>query len=79
MCLYCKKKSSPEPAILIKLLGTNYSLVKGIKNCLYKGPGPLQRGDYHKNGMGSFKDFPLKNHCVRKAQIYMKAKSSEIM
>jgi hypothetical protein len=23
--------------------------VKGIQVCLYKGPGPLQRGDNHKN------------------------------
>jgi hypothetical protein len=27
--------------------------VKGIQGCLIKGPGPLQRGDNHKNvGMG---------------------------
>jgi hypothetical protein len=31
--------------------------VKGIQVCSNKGPGPLQRGDNHNNGMGSFKIF----------------------
>jgi hypothetical protein len=30
-------------------LGINHPWVKGIVNCLNKGPGPLQRGDNHKN------------------------------
>jgi hypothetical protein len=30
-------------------LGTNYSWVKGIQVCSNKEPGPLQRGDNHKN------------------------------
>jgi hypothetical protein len=30
-------------------LGINYPWVKGIVNCSKKGPGPLQRGDNHKN------------------------------
>jgi hypothetical protein len=42
-------------------LGINHPRVKGILNCLNKGPGPLQRGDNHKNGAGSFKNL-LQNH-----------------
>jgi hypothetical protein len=30
-------------------LSINHPWVKGILNCLNKGPGPLQRGDNHKN------------------------------
>jgi hypothetical protein len=30
-------------------LGTNHPWVKGIQVCSNKGPGPLQRGDNHKN------------------------------
>jgi hypothetical protein len=30
-------------------LGTNHPWVKGILNCSNKLPGPLQRGDNHKN------------------------------
>jgi hypothetical protein len=30
-------------------LGTNYRLVKRIQVCSNKGPGPLQRGDNHRN------------------------------
>jgi hypothetical protein len=33
-------------------LGANHPLVKGILNCTDKGPGPLQRGDNHKNARG---------------------------
>jgi hypothetical protein len=33
---------------LIKLK-TNYPWMKGIQVCSNKGPGPLQRGDNHKN------------------------------
>jgi hypothetical protein len=29
-------------------LGANHPWVKGILNCTNKGPGPLQRGDNHK-------------------------------
>jgi hypothetical protein len=46
-------------------LGTNYPWVKGIQISSNKGPGPLQRGDNHKNeknGMGSSKNFLLQNH-----------------
>jgi hypothetical protein len=41
--------------------------VKGIKVCSNKGPGPLQRGDNHKNvkkGVGSFKNLLLQNHRI---------------
>jgi hypothetical protein len=34
--------------ITIKL-GKNHPWVQGILNCPNKGPGPLQRGDNHKN------------------------------
>jgi hypothetical protein len=30
-------------------LGTHYPYLKGIQVCSNKGPGPLQRGDNHKN------------------------------
>jgi hypothetical protein len=43
-------------------LGTNYPWVKGIQVCSNKGPGPLQRGDNRKNGVGSFKNLLLQNH-----------------
>jgi hypothetical protein len=48
--------------ILIKL-GTNHPLVKGILECTNKGPGPLQRGDNHKNAkiwLGHLKSFSLR-------------------
>ena len=41
-------------------LGTNYSWVKGIQVCSNEGPGPIQRGDNHKNvkiGWGHLKIF----------------------
>ena len=41
-------------------LGTNYPWMKGIQVCSNKGPGPLQRGDNHKNvkiGWGHIKIF----------------------
>ena len=41
-------------------LGTKYPWVKGIQVCSNKGPGPLQRGDNHKNvkiGWGHLKIF----------------------
>jgi hypothetical protein len=45
-------------------LGTNYPWVKRIQFCSNKGPGPLQRGDNHKNekmGWGHLKIL-LQNH-----------------
>jgi hypothetical protein len=42
-------------------LGINHPWVKGILNCSNKGSGPFQRGDNHKNGVGSFKNL-LQNH-----------------
>jgi hypothetical protein len=43
--------------ITIKL-GINHPWVKGILKCSNKGPGPLQRGDNHKNAkMGWVKSF----------------------
>jgi hypothetical protein len=47
--------------------------VKGIQVCSVRGPGPLQRGDNHKNGVGSFKNLILENFEARKAEFYMKA------
>jgi hypothetical protein len=41
-------KSRTSRPISIKL-GTNYPWEKGILNFSNKGPGPLQRGDDHKN------------------------------
>jgi hypothetical protein len=41
-------------------LGTNHPWVKGIQVCANKWPGPLQRGDNHKNlklGWGHLKIF----------------------
>jgi hypothetical protein len=54
-------------------LGKNYPWVKGILNCSNKGPAPLQRGDNHKNGVGSFENLLFKNHLARIAHVYMKA------
>jgi hypothetical protein len=53
--------SRTSRTISIKL-GINHPWVNGILNCSKKGPGPLQRGDNHKNGVGSFKNFLLQNH-----------------
>jgi hypothetical protein len=50
--------------------------VKEIQVCSFKGPGPLQRGDNHKNvkmGWGPLKILFLKNYEARKAEFYMKA------
>jgi hypothetical protein len=38
-----------------------------------KGPGPLQRGDNRKNGVGSLKNIIIKNCEARKSEFYMKA------
>jgi hypothetical protein len=56
-------------------LDTNHPCMKGIQVCSNKGSDPLQRRDNHKNeniGWVLFKNLFLKNHCARKAQIYMK-------
>jgi hypothetical protein len=45
----------------------------GIQVYSIKGPGPLQRGDNHKKGVGSFKNLILINYETRKAEFYMKA------
>jgi hypothetical protein len=47
---YTKKnlKSLQNQPNSIKL-GTKYPWVKGIQVCSNEGPGPLQRGDNHKN------------------------------
>jgi hypothetical protein len=48
---YIEKKiffSRTSRPITIKLC-INHPWVKGILNCSNKGPGPLQRGDNHKN------------------------------
>jgi hypothetical protein len=45
-----KKKSSPEPQEHNSIkLSTNRPWVKGIQVSSNEGPGPLQRGDNHKN------------------------------
>jgi hypothetical protein len=48
--------------ITIKL-GINHSWIKEILNCSNKGPGPLQRGDNHKNAKSG--GFIFQNHCAR--------------
>jgi hypothetical protein len=51
--------SRPSRPISIKL-DSNHPWVKGILNCSNKGPGPIQRGDNHKNakmGWGHLKIF----------------------
>jgi hypothetical protein len=47
--------------------------VKGIQVYSNKGPGLLQRGDNHKNGMGSFKNDFLQNHWVNFNQTWRKS------
>jgi hypothetical protein len=42
--------------ISLKLF-TNHPWVKKIVNCSNEGPGPLQRGNNHKNGLGNLKIF----------------------
>jgi hypothetical protein len=64
--------SRTSKSISIKL-GTNHPEVRGIKNYTIQVPGPFQRGNNHKNGVGSFKNLLLTNHCARRAHIYMKA------
>jgi hypothetical protein len=43
--------------------------MKGIQVCTNKGPGTIQRGDDHKNVVGSFKNLILKNYEARKSRI----------
>jgi hypothetical protein len=53
--------------------------VKRIQVYSNKGPGPLQRGDNHKNvkmRWGLFKNHLLKNYEARKAKICMKVCSN---
>jgi hypothetical protein len=45
----------------------------GIQIYSNEGSCPLQRGDKHKNRVGSFKYFLLMNHNTITAQIYMNA------
>jgi hypothetical protein len=51
--------------------------VKGIQVCSNKGPGPLQRGDNHKNGLGSFKNLFLQNHLANFNQTWHKSSLEE--
>jgi hypothetical protein len=57
-------------------LGTYCPWVKGIQVCSVKGPGPLQRGDDHKNvkmGWGHLKVLFFTTLKSEKAEFYMKA------
>jgi hypothetical protein len=50
MCFILKKIIFSKTRSLISIkLGTNHPWIRGILNCSNKGPGPLQRGDNHKN------------------------------
>jgi hypothetical protein len=57
-------------------LGTNHPLIKGIQVCSNKWPGLLQRGDNHKNGVGSFQNF-LQNHKANFNQTWHKSSLGE--
>jgi hypothetical protein len=57
--------------------GTNYPWVKEIPVCSNKGLGPLQRGDNHKNGVGSFKNLPLQNQRANFNQTWQKSSLGE--
>jgi hypothetical protein len=57
-------------------LDTNYPLVKRIQVYSNKGPGPLQRGNNHRNvrkGWGHLKILLLKTMKREKLNFYMKA------
>jgi hypothetical protein len=76
MCLYSKQFFSRTSWLFSIKLRKNRSWVKDILNCSNKGPGPLQRGDNHKNAkiwLGQLKIFFFLNHWARRAHIYMKA------
>jgi hypothetical protein len=50
--------------------------MKGNQAWTNKGPGPLQRGDNHKNvkiGVGSFKNLLLQNHSANFNQTWYKS------
>jgi hypothetical protein len=47
--------------------------MKGIQVCSNKGLSPLQRGDNHKNRVGSFKNLPLQNHWANFNQTWRKS------
>jgi hypothetical protein len=60
-------------------LNTNYLFVKEIQVCSNKGPGPLQRGNNHKNvkmGLGSFNNL-LQNHWANFNQTRKKSSLGE--
>jgi hypothetical protein len=64
MYMFILKKiffSRTNRPISIKLV-INHPWVRGILNCSNKGPGPFQRGDNYKNGVGSFKNLLLQNY-----------------
>jgi hypothetical protein len=74
MYVYIKKKNpllQNQPANFNRTWYKS-SLGNGILSCSNKGPCPLQRGDNHKNGVGSFKNF-LQNHWATIYHIYMTA------
>jgi hypothetical protein len=53
-----KKKFFSRTSRLISIKPeTNRPWVKKILNCANKRPGPLQRGDNHKNGVGVIQKF----------------------
>jgi hypothetical protein len=54
-------------------LGTNISCMIGIQIYSNEGSSPLQRGNDHKNRVGSSKYFLLMNHITIKTQIYTSA------
>jgi hypothetical protein len=56
--IFFSRTSGP---ISIKL-DINHPWGEGILNCSNKWPGPLQRGDNLKNGVGTFKNLLLQNH-----------------
>jgi hypothetical protein len=47
--VYIEKIFSRTSRLISIKLSINHPWVKGILNCSNKGPGPLQRGDNHKN------------------------------
>jgi hypothetical protein len=58
--VYIEKIFSRSSRPISMKLDTNYAWVKGILNCSNKGPGPVQKGNNHKNakmGWGHLKIF----------------------
>jgi hypothetical protein len=47
--VYIEKNLLQNQQVNFNQTCTNHPWVKGILNCSNKGPGPLQRGDNHKN------------------------------